>query len=430
MKWFLIKNGVLRFFSKSQFLKDSIFVFFLKIISSLIALGLSAYISRKFGSTVAGLYFFISGAVLFFGTFCTVGLQPMVLKNIAVKNNTDGDQYFSQSLLLVVVCCSIVCLFCVLFGKYIGFNHEIFSEYYLYIFFSMAPLSILLLYSNYFQAKRYYLASMLSLTMGYQSVMLLLCFLYEGIEPKQVIFLYALSIVISLVVLTLYLTGLFKPCFGSIKRLEPYQLILCSSFPIFITQIIGQVNAFSGQFILSLYVKPEILAYYAVSIRISVVMSFFVIAINKVVAPKFAQLYSEGKLIELERTVKKANRLLWLVSLPMLILVVIFSKQILSIFGEEFSDSYLVLIIIATGQFIASITGTVIFLLQMTGLQKQLMYNVMITSVVSLFSGVLLVERYGIYGAAVMTFIALASSNLLGCISAYRKLKINPLSIF
>ena len=34
---------------------------------------------------------------------------------------------------------SIVCFFGVLFGKYIGFDHEIFSEYYLYIFFSMAP---------------------------------------------------------------------------------------------------------------------------------------------------------------------------------------------------------------------------------------------------------------------------------------------------
>ncbi|HEP0308243.1 polysaccharide biosynthesis C-terminal domain-containing protein [Providencia rettgeri] len=415
-------------FNNSELLKGSLKVFIYKILSSFIALILSAYITRNYGGAIAGVYFFITGAVLFLSTICTLGFQSTVLKNTSIKNNADGNAYFIKSLSIVIIFTTAVGLLGWLYGNILGYTHNIFKTYYPFVFISILPFSLLLIYSNYFQARQQFFNSILALTMGHQTILLILFLFIDNFSSYIVLKYYVFSLFLTLFILSFKAFYNYKT--SSIKKVESVKVILYSSFPILVTQVIGQVNVFSGQFILSNYVSSEYLAYYAVSIRICVIMSFFIIAVNKVVASKFAKYHANNQHDKLISSVKSANRLLWIVSLPMLLIIVLFSKQLLNLFGHEFSDYYLVLIIVASGQFIASVTGTVIFLLQMTGLQKQLMVNIIISVSFSLIIGIFLVHYYGLYGAAWMTFISLATTNLLGCITAYKKLKINPFSIF
>lgn len=140
-------------------------------------------------------------------------------------------------------------------------------------------------------------------------------------------------------------------------------------------------------------------------------------------------MYHEGKIAELKKVVIFSNRLLAIVSFPMLIIIIIFGKQILNLFGDGFEDGYSALIVIAIGQFFASISGTVIFLLQMTGSEKIIRTNIIIATFSSIFLGLVLVPFYGLIGAAISTSFGLIFVNILACIKTYKILGINPLQL-
>ena len=150
----------------------------------------------------------------------------------------------------------------------------------------------------------------------------------------------------------------------------------------------------------------------------------------KPIPPKIAKFHSNGDFVNLQSTFAQANKLLFLLSLTLLIFILSFGKNILSLFGEEFENYNHVLSIIVAGQFIASVTGINVFLLQMTGYQRQIMFNMLISVCITIPLGIYLVKNFQIVGAALMTFISLTMINLLSCFTVYKKFGFNPVSLF
>lgn len=415
-------------------LSGAFLAFIMKLIGAVVAFYLTILIARKFGIEESGYYFFTISTLLFLSSLSLLGLPNAVLKEVSIhlNNNTYNVNLLIKSLILILLSCfSLILLGYILafFASNLGYEHYILQRFHLYIFICLFPFCAMFILSSYFQACKKIFSSMLTLNLSYQLLLLLYLLVFDSHSIESLLFALFISLSI-VVILALFKTLTPNNIFSAHTAKSSYTAILALSAPMMVMHVVSQLNQFSSQFLLSIYSTPSEVSIFSVCLRVSMLMSFLVFAINRVSAPKFAKLFSEGKLQELNSVVIFSNRLLFAFCLPILILIILFGDNVLGYFGTGFKNGHTVLIILTLGQFVASITGTVIFLLQMTGMQKELRNNVIIATVFSLTIGIILVPLYGLVGAALMTFISLSLTNLFSCYKAKKILNINPLKIF
>jgi len=101
----------------------------------------------------------------------------------------------------------------------------------------------------------------------------------------------------------------------------------------------------------------------------------------------------------------------------------------LSAFGNDFYEGRVPLMILGIGQFVNAFTGSVGFLLSMTGHERTLVGCSIVGLLVNLFLGILLVPSMNAIGAAIATAVSLIISNTLLSILVFKKLKILPTAI-
>ncbi len=186
----------------------------------------------------------------------------------------------------------------------------------------------------------------------------------------------------------------------------------------------------AGQLVSAAYVPPEELAILAVAQRTAMLTSFVLMAVNLVVAPKFAALYKQGKTEQLERIALKATKLMVLFALPIVGFMLIFPEGLMMLFGEQYKSGANLLRILAVGQFINVMTGSVGYLLSMSGHERDLRNVVFISGPMAMILALVLTPLYGVTGAATATAIALASQNLLAVVMVKRRLGFNTLAVW
>ena len=192
----------------------------------------------------------------------------------------------------------------------------------------------------------------------------------------------------------------------------------------------SQAVQWSGQLISGAYVPSEEIAMLAVAQRTAVLTSFILMAVNMVVAPKFAALYKQGKTIELQNIAVFATRLMTLFALPVVGFMLLFSEWLMWLFGEEYKAGANLLRILAVGQFINVITGSVGFLLTMSGHERDMRNVVLFSGPLAIVLALVLTPLYGVTGAAVATAISVASQNLLAVAMVKKRLGFNTLAIW
>lgn len=208
---------------------------------------------------------------------------------------------------------------------------------------------------------------------------------------------------------------------------SPLGSLVDSALPLFWVAVLNFSILWSSSLFLGIYADAGSVGLYNVAQRTAALISFILIVFNSITAPRFAALYSQGKLKELERLAVKTAWLMSVVACPLLVIVLAIPEWILSLFGPEFTSASMLLRIIAAGQFINVMTGSVGYLLMMTGNERLMRNNVALTAGISLVLNVLLVSRYGALGAAVTTAVCLAIQNVIAAWFVYKRLGIRTI---
>jgi O-antigen/teichoic acid export membrane protein len=219
---------------------------------------------------------------------------------------------------------------------------------------------------------------------------------------------------------------------GEAKGKYNYSILKQSARPLWTVAILQQCIQWSGQFISGMFVDSKSLAQLAVAQRTSMLISFILIAVNLVSASKFASLYSQNKMIELKKYAINTTRLMTLIALPIVILVCMFPSFIMSAFGKGFTDKagVWILCILSLGQFVNVITGSVQYLLMMSGHERDIRNITIINGIFALLLAIILTPFYGAVGAAVATSVAIASQNLMAVGMVKKRLGFNTLAIW
>ncbi len=201
---------------------------------------------------------------------------------------------------------------------------------------------------------------------------------------------------------------------------------LGSALPLILFEGMHLINSRLDIFMLGAIKGVEAVGIYAVVNRGVQLIIFVLAAVNSVLAPTIASLYTEGKKQELQKIVTKSSRLVLLCSCVVSGTLIICSYWYLLIFGAEFIQGQNALIILAGGKLFDAATGSVSFLLTMTGHEKYIAFSVAISAMINTLLNIWLIPQWGINGAAIATAITMILVNLLNVIWTQNKIGINP----
>ena len=84
----------------------------------------------------------------------------------------------------------------------------------------------------------------------------------------------------------------------------------------------------------------------------------------------------------------------------------------MGLFGTEYSRSALLLVILALGQLVNVMTGSLGYLLSMSGHERDMRTIVLLSGPFAMLAALVLIPLYGVTGVAVATALAVAAQNL------------------
>lgn len=205
--------------------------------------------------------------------------------------------------------------------------------------------------------------------------------------------------------------------------------LLSTGFPLLLVASMNLIMSWTDTVMLGVWGASEQVGIYNASMKTAMLISFALLAVNSIAAPKFSSLYSSGEIGALGRLARDISIILAVIALPMWLACILAPETILSIFGPQFSKGAWALAILATGQLVNVCTGSVGFLLMMTGNERDMRNITVAVSIINVALNLLLVPPFGLVGAAIATSISIACTNVVATGFAYWRLSIVTLPL-
>ncbi|MBW2072030.1 MAG: flippase [Deltaproteobacteria bacterium] len=239
---------------------------------------------------------------------------------------------------------------------------------------------------------------------------------------------FIISYIISLLVAFYLLVKEFPAIITKSVRIEyDIRTLLLYSFPLMLSGLLMFLVRWTDTIMLGLMKQSADVGIYRAASQIPIFLGLILTAINSVYAPTIAQIHHQNEKERLEKILKTTTRWIFLFTFPLVIILAFSSREIISVFGNEFiAKGAPVLIIITLAQFINCITGGVGIILGMTGKQNMLVINSAVLVLVNILLNVIFIPIYGCLGAAIASGISIAGVNILRLIEVYFFYRIHP----
>jgi O-antigen/teichoic acid export membrane protein len=149
-------------------------------------------------------------------------------------------------------------------------------------------------------------------------------------------------------------------------------------------------------------------------------------SINQIFAPTIADLHTRGDHALLARLFQSLTK--WVVGLtmPLALVIMVFARPLMRIFGHEFEAGWPILVIGTLGQLVNCGVGSVGYLLLMSGNERRLVKVQTAMAAVMVVLCATLVPARGIVGAAVAAAITNAGINLWNLFEVRKALGLSP----
>ena len=260
--------------------------------------------------------------------------------------------------------------------------------------------------------------------------------LYTGTISLEIIFIYfATSCFLSLVIFYIYNPFKLKELQFFLKNLfyidKQYKTFILTSFSLMLSSLLVIIRFDHDMWIVNFFGGKADLSLYAPIIKISALIMVPLAIFESMIPQKISFLYNSNNRKSLEHYIRKMSTYMFYSSSIILLLIFLFSEQILYfVFGEYFlsASDNLKLLSLA---FIANITlgpcGPILLVIKHERLNVFVNFIYLIFSI---FLGAFLVSKYG-YTGMVITFITILTLiHITFYLLVRRLLKINTLPYF
>ncbi|KPN29436.1 archaeal glycosylation protein R [Halolamina pelagica] len=238
---------------------------------------------------------------------------------------------------------------------------------------------------------------------------------------------YLLSILIG-AVLAIFFLHQENALRLDIKPVFEYRKIFAFSIPLTLVASIQYLVSWTDILVLGVFVSSESVGWYQAAYQTSVLLIVVLQSMNSIFPSIAAGLHKSGQHERLNRLYTAVTKWVTYLTVLGLAYVLVYSQQILSIFGTTVQSAEISLVILAIGQSVAATVGPAGYLLMMTGYERLQVVNTTITAVLNFALNIVLIQSYGIIGAAIATGVSFSILNLLRLAQVWLLLGIQPYS--
>ena len=205
--------------------------------------------------------------------------------------------------------------------------------------------------------------------------------------------------------------------------------LLRTSIPLFWVSSMSLIMGATDTVMLGIWTTAEQVAQYSVAARLAALVSFPLIAVNTIAAPKLAGLYATGDIPAMNYVARNAVIISIVISLPVSVFYWLRPDLGLLLFGNEFLLATGALMLLTAGHFVNAMTGPVGNLLMLTGHEKLMRNNIAGCSLLNIVLNIILIPKFGIVGAAGATAFSLVAMNSVSLLLVHRCLGIIPIPL-
>jgi O-antigen/teichoic acid export membrane protein len=186
------------------------------------------------------------------------------------------------------------------------------------------------------------------------------------------------------------------------------------------------VLAQADKIVLGYYLDARRVGIYAVGMALVGFVPIALDSVNQIFSPIISELHAADNHAVLQRLYATLTKWVIILTIPLAVAMIVFARELMSIFGSSFQSGTVVVIVGSIGQVFNCAVGSVGFLLLMSGNQAQLMKIQAVNAALMIGLNVIFVPYWGIVGAAIATTITTVSTNVWALTSVRRILKISP----
>ncbi len=428
----LISNILLRLDTHMQeLLRGASIAMVFKIIAAGIAFGLNVVLAKMLGAEGTGIFFLSLTLVMIVSAMGRVGMENALVRFVAA-NFAEGEirkvlGVYRKAIKYSLIVSVILSLALMHLSSWV--SHVVFSKPELerpldIMALAVVPIALLTLHANALQGLKKIAESItvLSIIVPFLTSLSALFFVPAyGLDAAT--YSYLVATIVTLIISLWWWRRAVAAYNLKYAQFDSREL-LSSSIPLLGGVLMNMVILWSPILFLGIWETNENIGIYSAASRTAMLTSFVLVAVNSIAAPKFAALYQQGDFINLERMAQNSNKFMIALAIPIIFVFMAAPERVLSLFGEQFTEGAIVLMIIAAGQFVNVATGSVGYLLMMSGNERLMRNNLFFNALICIILNMVLIPAYGIIGAATGAALIMVVQNLVAMVMVWKKLNI------
>lgn len=181
---------------------------------------------------------------------------------------------------------------------------------------------------------------------------------------------------------------------------------------------------------LGIFRTAEEVGIYRVAMQGGLLAAIGVSATNMIIAPYISKFAYSKDIISLEKLAKQSARLAFLIAFSATVVFAIFGEFLLSVvFGDAYLGAYWPLLFLAAGQAVHAGMGAGGSILNMSGYEKGTLITLILAATCNVILNWIFIPIWGIYGAAIATFLSIVFRKIVLWILVYKYLRIDSSAI-
>lgn len=257
-------------------------------------------------------------------------------------------------------------------------------------------------------------------------LMLAAGFLALGLSTKGVLISQIIASAVGLAVLIYFVNTLFslRRAFGSARQhIAP---LLRYSLPVQLGWMITTLRSTFSTLVLGFLGLTTGVGVYTAASRFSLIGSMFYLSVGNISTPIIADLHSQGKSFLMKAYYQTTTRWMVMFNLPVFLTSVLFAKQLLWIFGDDFTAGAPSMMIMAVGTLVYTATGVGANILDMTDHPTINTINSVVMVIVTIILNLLFIPPLGVIGAAIASTVSTVVVNVLCLVEVWVILGMQP----
>ncbi len=200
------------------------------------------------------------------------------------------------------------------------------------------------------------------------------------------------------------------------------------ALPMLVSGALFYIISWTDVLMIGYFENEKAVGVYRIAFKIATLITFTQFAINSFVAPSISELNANKANGAFRRLLRQVGVINFWMATPPALVIFIFPDFMLSLFGPEYASAMVVLKILAVGQLLNALCGPVLYILNMTGKEKDSQKIMFVVTFINIFLNAILIPIYGIEGAAWATSISMIAWNISAVYFVVKYYEVWPVS--